>query len=251
MTRIFGKIRSKLLSANRLSRYIAYAIGEIILVVIGILIAIQINNWNQEKLDRDFELTMLKDIKSSLESDLEYYEYSIASMSRREDAIQKLLSMISSGKTYPDSTLLEAYNAMTVGNIFLYNKGGYEALKSVGLDKISNDSLRKELILLYEVDYPEIQSFYNVVIDSAPRNKEYKLELHNKLWERVQIQMADNSYKIVSRPINASEFLQQKELIERIKIEQDNLNFTMIRMPQIEGIIKKTIELVNAEINNH
>ena len=49
MIKFFRKIRHQLLSENRVSKYILYAIGEIVLVVVGILIALQINNWNENK----------------------------------------------------------------------------------------------------------------------------------------------------------------------------------------------------------
>jgi hypothetical protein len=49
MIKFFRKIRQKLLSQNRVTKYLAYAIGEIFLVVIGILIALQINNWNEKR----------------------------------------------------------------------------------------------------------------------------------------------------------------------------------------------------------
>ena len=49
MIKFFRKIRQNLLSENKFSKYLIYAIGEIILVVIGILIALQINNWNESE----------------------------------------------------------------------------------------------------------------------------------------------------------------------------------------------------------
>ena len=49
MLNIFRKIRQKLLQQNAAKRYLLYAFGEILLVVIGILIALQVNNWNEEK----------------------------------------------------------------------------------------------------------------------------------------------------------------------------------------------------------
>lgn len=64
MIKFFQKIRQKLLSENKFSKYLIYAIGEIILVVIGILIALQINNWNLAQQDRKTEkenLTALKE----------------------------------------------------------------------------------------------------------------------------------------------------------------------------------------------
>lgn len=52
MIKFFRHIRQQLLSENKFSRYLIYAIGEIILVVIGILIALSINNWNQARLNK-------------------------------------------------------------------------------------------------------------------------------------------------------------------------------------------------------
>jgi len=68
MIRFFRKIRQKFLSENKFSKYLIYAIGEIILVVIGILIAISINNWNETRKDRVEEQKVLKTLKSDFES---------------------------------------------------------------------------------------------------------------------------------------------------------------------------------------
>ena len=68
MTKLFGKIRRRLLSENKLRSYFKYALGEIILVVIGILIAVSINNWNegrkQEKALANILAVLVEDIKS-------------------------------------------------------------------------------------------------------------------------------------------------------------------------------------------
>ena len=53
MIAFFRKIRQRLLSENRFTKYLLYALGEIILVVIGILIALGISNWNESKKNRD------------------------------------------------------------------------------------------------------------------------------------------------------------------------------------------------------
>ena len=66
MLKFFRKIRQELLSENQTSKYLFYAIGEILLVVIGILIALQINNWNEESKNRAKELSNLKSFRQEL-----------------------------------------------------------------------------------------------------------------------------------------------------------------------------------------
>jgi hypothetical protein len=53
MIKFFRKIRNTMLNENKFSRYTFYALGEIILVVIGILIALQINNWNEQRIENN------------------------------------------------------------------------------------------------------------------------------------------------------------------------------------------------------
>jgi len=62
MIKLFRKIRQKMLSENKFRKYITYAVGEVILVVIGILIAVSINNWNQERQLKNEEKVILKNI---------------------------------------------------------------------------------------------------------------------------------------------------------------------------------------------
>lgn len=67
MIKFFRKIRFNLMETGKTSKYFKYAIGEIVLVVIGILIALQINNWNQDRIDKKVE----KETLISLEKDLD------------------------------------------------------------------------------------------------------------------------------------------------------------------------------------
>jgi len=70
MIKFFRKIRQKMLTENKLSKYLLYAIGEIILVVIGILIALQINNWNQDKQQQKILNNIYATIKADLQQDI-------------------------------------------------------------------------------------------------------------------------------------------------------------------------------------
>ena len=69
MIKFFRKIRQKLLSENKFSKYLIYAVGEIILVVIGILIAIQLNSISNENERRIEEIKQLENLLSDLKQD--------------------------------------------------------------------------------------------------------------------------------------------------------------------------------------
>ena len=66
MIRFFRILRKRLLTENRIGKYLLYAVGEIVLVVIGILIALSINNWNEAKKNRLQEIAILNNIKQDL-----------------------------------------------------------------------------------------------------------------------------------------------------------------------------------------
>ena len=70
MIKFFRNIRQNLLNEGKTTKYLKYAIGEIVLVVIGILIALQINNWNINRLNIEKENRYLNEIKNNLNSDL-------------------------------------------------------------------------------------------------------------------------------------------------------------------------------------
>ena len=74
MIKFFRKIRQRLLTENKFSKYLIYAIGEIILVVIGILIALSINNKNDELSERKAEKTFYRNIKQQLLDDAQNIE---------------------------------------------------------------------------------------------------------------------------------------------------------------------------------
>jgi hypothetical protein len=69
MITFFRKIRQKLLTENKFSKYLVYAIGEIILVVVGILIALSINNWNDKQKHISQERILLKNVLENIKTD--------------------------------------------------------------------------------------------------------------------------------------------------------------------------------------
>ena len=91
MIKFFRRIRQQVLSANRFSKYLLYAIGEIILVVIGILIALQINNWNEISKNKSTEKEYLTELLEDFEINLQKSNSNISSI---ESNLPRLMGLL-------------------------------------------------------------------------------------------------------------------------------------------------------------
>lgn len=148
MIKFFRKIRQSLLSENKFSRYLIYAIGEIILVVIGILIALQINNWNEENKGKALEKQMMANLNSEFRNNLNKIKESIILYEQTEDAIRFLMSKMQASseelKQYNIDSLLA--NAVDVFDYRPTQNTLTEILSSGNLKLISNDSIKYNLL---------------------------------------------------------------------------------------------------------
>jgi len=111
MIKFFRKIRQRLLTENKFSKYLLYAIGEIALVVIGILIALQINNWNEYQKAVKSENELLTSLQNEISANIEQLKLLNANnkiwASDGSDIVQKLLLGID---TFSDSEVTRAFN---------------------------------------------------------------------------------------------------------------------------------------------
>ena len=71
MIKLFRIIRQRMLTQKSISKYLLYAVGEILLVMVGILLALQVNNWNERRKAKQVEFTLLTELKKSVEEDIE------------------------------------------------------------------------------------------------------------------------------------------------------------------------------------
>lgn len=152
MINFFRKIRQKILSENRFSKYLIYAVGEIVLVMIGILLALQVNNWNEKKKNEDLEVAVLQELKANLLADIHDFETNIRWHGKFVRSCQTILHALENRLTYHDSLSVHFAN-IPANPIFMPTTSAYENLKVNGFNLISNDSLRGELQGLYEARY--------------------------------------------------------------------------------------------------
>lgn len=144
MIKFFRRIRQRLLAENKVSKYVLYAIGEIVLVVIGILIALQINNWNINANLKVQERTIMEEVARNIQANIAEMEMDALEISERINSIELIVAHLNSGQQYHDS--LATHFARI--NSYRYFNGvetGYRLMLSKGTENIMNERLRISL----------------------------------------------------------------------------------------------------------
>ncbi|MBO6881380.1 DUF6090 family protein [Winogradskyella sp.] len=156
MIKFFRHIRQSMINQNRTKKYLLYAIGEIILVVIGILIALQINNWNENRKLVKAEIKALKELQEGFKAETLDLNINIEALTKASRSGTIILKQLKSDAPYHDSLSLHFASALQLTRL-ISNDGPYDMLKTKGLDLISNDSLRKKIINMHDNRYESLR----------------------------------------------------------------------------------------------
>ena len=183
-----------------MGKYFKYAIGEIILVVIGILIALQINNWNEEKKTKKFEHKILRDIAGGIDGNFFQLNLSLRNNKASINSANIILKALKNNSPYHDS--LDYHFSKSISWVSAkFNNSGYESLKSYGVNLIQNNDIRDRLGI-YDAGWMETLAerqeryFYNT---ASP----VLIELFDKVAMRTKMKPFDynslqNSKKYIS-----------------------------------------------------
>jgi len=158
MLTFFRRIRKGLLGTGTTGKYLLYAIGEIALVVIGILIALQINNWNEWRKDRVMESLLLQDIAENLESNLVQLDNSINRAIRWNNSRDIVLNSLQNKLSCVD-TLSRHFNLANNRSFAITTivRTSFEMLKNEGFGILESETVKKELVNLFEITYSDLQ----------------------------------------------------------------------------------------------
>jgi hypothetical protein len=147
MLRIFRNIRQKLAAENKVMAYLRYAIGEILLVVIGILIALQVNNWNENRKEHLIEIKYLKNLKHDLQSDSTDLVYYKNIRVGQANAARELIELAKTKNVSDVFKLDSLYTTVALWWEFVPNNNTFEELRSSGnLKLLRNDSIKNLLL---------------------------------------------------------------------------------------------------------
>ncbi|WP_124981223.1 DUF6090 family protein [Nonlabens xiamenensis] len=158
MIKFFRKFRQNLLSEGKTGKYLKYAIGEIVLVVVGILIALQINNWNQNNQLKKEELKTLKSLHESIRINIAEFDQIFGAQITRNNSLNEFLfgTISNQNLVHLDSLIKKNVKNYT----FDPSMGIYNSMINSGkIELISNDSIKIRISKLYDTvkDYQEIE----------------------------------------------------------------------------------------------
>ena len=153
MIKFFRRIRYDLMEKNKTGKYLKYAIGEIVLVVIGILIALQINNWNEDRKSTAQETLYLTRLLSENKQDILSFNENIKELQKGMESTVNFSEALKD-ETIDEPSLITSANAYfqygSIYPIFYSSNSTFEDLSSTGnLKVITNTNLRDSIVQHY------------------------------------------------------------------------------------------------------
>jgi len=235
MTKFFNKIRKTLIIESKMGKYLKYAIGEILLVMIGILLALQVSNWNQERLAKDKETLLLSSLHKEFLSNRSQLDTVLVYHNRAMDATRYVISQFPiDPETINVDTLSKNLRGWGYRYTFNPSQGVIRSLVNTSsFNLISNDELRILLVSWEDVlaDYQEEEivaaeqlrtnlvpqllehmSYKDGFTDSRV-DKEY---LSSMTFENLFYERRSNLVDILGGKNNGRELTQITETIDRI-----------------------------------
>ena len=218
MIRLFKKDKKKFIYSRKIRNYLAYSIGEIILVVIGILIAVYINNWDLNQLKQDNGVKALKIVQRDLQTE----KYVLESFKKRYSYTRKyLIDILYNNKTDNLDSLKFHFGPY----VHYKMNSEYISLKSSGkLNLISNSKLRSKLVNFYEVYYSiykELEEEHKFFIDKRVNDyffNQFPSDTSNFVDSKfVKSKLNDQNFKkILDQQITSLQYITENFYIEKI-----------------------------------
>jgi len=223
---------------NKALKYTRYAIGEIVLVVIGILIALQINNWNENRKLRSVEHAMLQDINANLLYSKRTIERVIKNHQIQIKKIKHILNYINKDLPYNKELDSSFIHISTWASPYL-RYTSYETLKTKGIDIIENDSIKNEITFIYE-------SAFTWLVNDLDR-------LEWARAENVTIPFSEKHIRrdIESRLARPNNFEALKKNDEFINILHSNIYMKNVGIRSCQSInksVENLIQMINKEL---
>lgn len=161
MIKFFRKIRYDLMEKGKTGKSLKYALGEIILVMISILLALQVNNWNEHRKLQNSGQKLLTDLLVELEFSNKEINEVVKNNTYLLNQYKTISRAIANNSSYNQDSLGKAFSVLPYWSSPYLPKTSFESIKNQDLNLIRDDSIRKELVRLYEYSFPMVVEDYN------------------------------------------------------------------------------------------
>jgi hypothetical protein len=155
MLRFLRHFRQRFLARNQIGRYLLYALGEVLLVMVGILLALQVDNWNEERKERRDELELLKALKTDLVLTRNELDTIVRYNQQYLKGYRLIYDSIEEDRPYSQA-LDSAFTNLDIWATPYLSTMTYESIQNRGIDIIQNDSLKRHIVQFYNVDFKSI-----------------------------------------------------------------------------------------------
>lgn len=176
MIKFFSNIRKKLAAENKIQAYLRYAIGEILLVVIGILIALQINNWNELNKEHNILKGHLETILENLNNNKVQLNSLIEHRKKSNVLSTQLINAYKSNTNVNPDTIIQAILSIVVERKFNPDLSGFERLNASTLYESDAINAIRDLTVEYNTINEEIMFM-------EMRHNEFSESMENGLWK--------------------------------------------------------------------
>ncbi len=238
MIKFFRRIRQRLLTENKFSKYLLYAIGEILLVMIGILLAFQVNSWNDQRKRDLIKIDILKELKQNLMVDIVDIDENISQHKQSLKSSQIISNVIENDLPNNDS-LNNHFSNIVLVPMFLPTKTAYENLKLTGTTILDNDSLRLAIIELYERKY----AFLKDVVDGE------RVKMVNDLNGFYRNEFSSIDFFGKSYPVNFEELIKNQVYSNYINYQKTISKFILVRYEKTKEETENLVVKINEELN--
>ena len=208
---------------------------EFLSIFIAVISAFALNNWNENRNNRNAESKILSEIRNGLEKDLEDIRLNVFGHQTGMKAANYFRELMANKPISKDSLMFHYFN-LTRDFVSIQNTSGYETLKSKGLELIQNDSLRTKIISLYEYDYNTLRKLEEEYYELQFQENYFK-EINNSISQNLQF----NENKLItgiSIPLKLNPG-EEKILLTYLWKIQSNRNFILQYYSEVESKIKK------------
>ena len=238
MLRFFRQIRQRLLTENRFSKYLLYAIGEIMLVVIGILIALQVDSWNDAREEKRVEGDLLLGLQNNLRLNINQLEDLIETNFYGNNRIQRI-SAILEDESEPIDTICNLYHLAFLHQVIDLPLHGYKALENRGYETIRNKPLRDSIIQYFENEYSIMQRAQEYMEDTKKLHEEFSKENLMQVWGKKD---ENGISRLIFEPMHSNKVWKSKEFYALLNAKHFQRNWTI---NQLQLFLEKTIQLDN------